>query len=538
MNVMRKIFPLPIQEIEEYLNFMSNRLEKLSVTGSGPIALFELHMDYPTHIAYGEISFLLKKRGITPVGHKAIMDSKMLDRLIFHLNKWISIEKGLNLPFYIFRGLGMNRFSHPKFSVKRKHSVKDAVRKLTFQNDKASVLRLEYAGILVGDLFYDWHMNQRKLGTIEIGSKVFLKDLSRFLRSVNYWDSYFRSNNVYAVFVSHTCYSQGILTRMAIKHGSKSFQITADRMYQLTSEKPIADREFLEYNSSKNNQFGYHVDIRRAKDKLQKIKSGNQEIDAAHSLVSGYAGSNTQKVLESTQKVKCLIAAHCFSDAPHAYGNQLFPDYFEWFKFLLKESSSKDDSEWYLRPHPAFSTADWKIFTGLVSDYPHVKVLPLDVSIPELINQGIGAVFTSHGTVAFEAALEGALVIAASTNAGFCNFSFALIPDSIDDLSRMISEISSLVKNRSLDKNEIFHYYDLHHLRSEQSWLFKEDYRNLVKTVGGLRAQFSNPKTFEFWMKYVGTEEKINTIQSEIMRFIDSNDYFYKYIGSSKTDTF
>ena len=39
------------------------------------------------------------------------------------------------------------------------------------------------------------------------------------------------------------------------------------------------------------------------------------------------------------QKIKVLITTHCFYDVPHALGELLFPDFYEWLKYLAQISN-------------------------------------------------------------------------------------------------------------------------------------------------------------------------------------------------------
>ena len=41
--------------------------------------------------------------------------------------------------------------------------------------------------------------------------------------------------------------------------------------------------------------------------------------------------------LKNLQNKKNILATHCFTDAVHAYGESIFPDY-EWLMFLGKKS--------------------------------------------------------------------------------------------------------------------------------------------------------------------------------------------------------
>ena len=42
---------------------------------------------------------------------------------------------------------------------------------------------------------------------------------------------------------------------------------------------------------------------------------------------------------------------HTIYDSPHIFGKMLFPDFYEWLKFIVKEVS-KNNLECFLKLHP------------------------------------------------------------------------------------------------------------------------------------------------------------------------------------------
>ena len=66
-----------------------------------------------------------------------------------------------------------------------------------------------------------------------------------------------------------------------------------------------------------------------------------------------------KKAIKQNDNTKILIAAHCFNDAVHVYGNNLFPDFYEWLKFLGEFSlKHKNKYDWYIKIHPAHYDAN------------------------------------------------------------------------------------------------------------------------------------------------------------------------------------
>ena len=71
-----------------------------------------------------------------------------------------------------------------------------------------------------------------------------------------------------------------------------------------------------------------------ADERLKRRFSGEIGVDMAYSTKSAYGVSKHPRLIKKSNKTKILIAAHCFFDSPHAYGNNLFPDFYEWLLFL------------------------------------------------------------------------------------------------------------------------------------------------------------------------------------------------------------
>lgn len=515
------------ENIRRYRQFMHKRLATVPVTKPKTIALFELHMDYPTHIAYGEISIVLRKMGIEPYGFKPIQDLKVGARLQFYFQKLFRIDKGQNWSFHIFRSIGINSFLIPKQSIRTFMNSRAKMKELVFTN-KDDVLSFRINDVLLGDLFYDWHMNRRKIGTITISSGIFRRDLRKFLKAYYYWDAIFATKTIHSVFVSHTCYAQGILTRVAIKYSVHSLLITGDRMYKMNDKQLYADSEYEYYNPQSQKQFGYEFSAERAQNYILELRKGRLGVDASHAQVSGYTSENTLQVIEKSERQKNLIVAHCFSDSPNGFGLQLYPDYYEWLTAIL-EISVKVDADWYIRPHPGFINSDFQVYNSFLLKYPHVIDVGIKVSIPELIKQGITTVLTSHGTVGFEAALEGAIVIGASKRAFYKNYSFVTIPKSREDLIKVVSALNKPGGKHNFSMEEIYHYCDFHHLRSESSWLFREKYERFLQSVGGLRKQFTNPATFGSWLSMSANDVDLQQNEELIANFIQQDSYFYKF---------
>jgi hypothetical protein len=151
----------------------------------------------------------------------------------------------------------------------------------------------------------------------------------------------------------------------------------------------------------------------------------------------------------------------------------------------------------------------------------------------DLIEQGIDVVLTVYGTIAFEAAELGALVIGASKRAPHSNYKFALCPESIAEYEDFLLNVDTLKKNHTISRNEVLHFFDLHHLRTSSALFFGEDFEGFLNKVGGYSAQFTNPKVLEYWQRRYSELELINSQVTELDSFINSDRRSLRSFGAS-----
>ena len=64
--------------------------------------------------------------------------------------------------------------------------------------------------------------------------------------------------------------------------------------------------------------------------------------------------SDNERVLPKNNKIKILITTHDFFDSVHAFGDLIFPDFYEWILFMAKKSKNSK-YEWYIKTHPSYS---------------------------------------------------------------------------------------------------------------------------------------------------------------------------------------
>jgi hypothetical protein len=387
---------------------------------------------------------------------------------------------------------------------------------------KEAILQLVYRGVLVGDLFYDWHLSKRGLPTLDTHSIVFKMDLTEFLIRAKAWDKFLQKNKVEMIVVTHAVYLQGIVVRFGSKFKAKVFLVTHEKLHQLSEEMFLADSEWIYYNTNQEFKLGHPRNIENSRRMLGRLQEGSKKVDVAHSFVNGMAGDSVTQIIVNKSRVKVLIAAHCFSDSPHTNGLHLFPDFVEWLNWL-GEFSLSTDYEWYVKQHPAFFPSDYGVLEDFCRRYPNIKLVEHTYSNVELVKQGINVVLTVYGTIAFEAASLGCLVINASSASPHANFDFSISPSCQSDYYKTLTDLENVLKTWKINELSILHFYDIHHLRRNFNWLFQDDYSTLATEQG---IDFGNPlELFNYFISQVAQTDLQNKIQLCINDFIASSDY-------------
>lgn len=511
-------------DIESFIQ--SNRIHQKNVTKGDAVALFELQVTYPAYIGYSYFARILESQGVNLIGYRPVNDLSKLSLLTFKILRTIPLDNGVNWPFRIMRSFGVTKFVLPARDSKKIEALEDYFLEYTSMN-KSQKLKFKINDVLVGDLFYDWHLRQRGLSTITEDSQLLWVDFCQFFETFMWWENFFHCNRVDSVFVSHSVYSQGILARIGMKNNSNVFLVGADRVYRLTHNNLHPDMEFLSYKPATKKQFGYLTDLDRARIAINSLRDGNQSLSSAHSYVSGYKGFENRRVIEQNGKINILIAAHCFSDAPHATGDFHFADFEEWLNFLgHKSSQTLDKYNWYIKAHPAFFETDKIHFARIVANFPWIQPIPSDFSNLDLFKQGVQVVLTIFGTIAFEAAYENVLVINASNNCPHMNYEFSLRPKSLLEYEAMIDAIPNYLTEFVINPGDILHFYDLHHLRKNSNIYFREYYPELLTLVGGYSAVATSPEVFKFWIRRNYEKSLDETFLSEFIAFYEGANYF------------
>ena len=438
------------------------------------------------------------------------------------------IKSMLGSPGYrIFKSFGVSSLIIPSLN---KHLSKESNRIYNEQtgliNNKDDVEKITINGVLFGDLIYDYYLNYYKLPSIDFESKNFRVHLKYCIQLIVYWNNFFVENDVAAINVSHTVYTNAIPLRVAISFDVNCFQCNESHVYRLTHDNIFAYKDFVNYkklfaNLENNEKIS---GIKKAKQRIEKRFSGEVGVDMAYSKKSAFTAPIKDRLLSESDKIKILVAPHCFFDSPHPFGLNLFPDVFEWLEELVRVSI-ETDYEWYIKTHPDFIIETKSLIEDFFRPHSNFKILPSNSSHLQLIEEGIDFALTMYGTIGFEYAAMNKPVINASLNNPHIAYDFNINPKSREEYKEILMNLQDV--KHQINVNDVYEYYYMKHLFFNCNWLWK-NFELMASHFNPLdrsaRYRQKNEEVYSYWIEN-WSEKRHEEIINNLNKFVDSGDY-------------
>ena len=370
--------------------------------------------------------------------------------------------------FKIYSIFSFGRVIFPKKILSNFFINQETNRILKKITSKKSLEKLKISGVLIGDLIYDTYLRDNDLATIEVTSFHFKSYLSKIIHLFYFWDSYLKDKRIKGIIISHSVYLMGMVGRIAMNKNIDTYQVGSHATYKLTKNKYIrwSDQGSYKRNFDKLSKTQKSKAILSAKKNLDLRFKGKKDfrymVSQPINPVFNKDFQYMKKAIKQNDNTKILIAAHCFNDAVHVYGNNLFPDFYEWLKFLGEFSlKHKNKYDWYIKIHPAHYDANIDKFNFFLEKYPKFNLLDKYVSANQIIKENIDIVLTVFGSVAHEYPLFGIPVINAGNNP-HSGFKFSYNPKNIKDYLSLLKKIPKIKCN--INESDIYVFYYMHHL--------------------------------------------------------------------------
>jgi hypothetical protein len=468
---------------------------------------------HSAHIAYSYLSNVLASEFRADIFAYSQRPCRTLSQKIIFKIREIA---GQN-EFGVYKSFGASSFIDLSLNneqrIRARHLFEDIFGRL---QTKLDIESLTVDGVWIGDLVYDSYLMTCKVPTIDKERPDFKRSLLESLEIFVFWEDFINSNNICALNVSHCVYNLAIPLRIAVLKGIPVFQANATHVYRMDSNNLFAYNDFIYYRErfaslpSDVQQAG----LEEAQKRIERRFAGEVGVDMPYSTKSAYGSSRHGRLLKQSQRKKILIATHCFFDSPHSFGNNLFPDFYEWLDFLGK-MTEETDYDWYIKTHPDYLPGTMEIIKTFIAKCPKFNLLPADASHHQIIAEGIDFALTVYGTIAFEYAALGIPVINASQNNPHIAYDFNLHAKDVDDYRCILTSRDKL--DFSIDKLQGYEYYFMRHIFNTENMFFKE------YTPDCYNDQFTS-LVYESWLKEWNLEKHHNII-SAVKTFILSQDF-------------
>jgi hypothetical protein len=360
----------------------------------------------------------------------------VLRRFWHHFSKTRSSEDFGRFAFYA--AISSSKLVRPRPSVLDKRTAEKFMKMSESSlQSKEQVERLVVLGVWVGDLLYDDYLAKTNQPTLNPEAPEFQRHLKDFLERFFWWHRVL-SRKKYQLVLSSLVYGQGVVPRLASHFGIESLNVSLHDVYRVRPDHP---------------GFYYHTQLGELLDSvpsetIQRLwPRAIEALSPIGNVVNNYNfylplpfGKEISSVRDFGRgELVVLVALHQFTDSPHALGNQVFPDFFEWAKFVA-EVAMRTNYKWLIKPHP-FSPNDVKVAQDLFSDSSRFSIIDAQTSNAQLARVGLAAVLTVFGSIAVEMAYMGVTPITSALACSYKDFGFARNAQSRHELEKLIFDI-------------------------------------------------------------------------------------------------
>jgi hypothetical protein len=486
------------------------------------IALFELNYMQSSLIAYSYLaSAVQSKYGASIVAYNPNYFSGWVKKSLNKLMKLFQLRE-----YGAYKSFGVNKFIDINPSIQQKIEARILVEKLNEQiKTKRDIEEIALRGIWIGDLIYDTYLRRYSKATIELSSKDFREFLVKTIEIFLYWEYFFKNNDVCFINVSHCVYDLAIPLRIAISKGIPAFQSSITHVYRMSNKDYFAYNDFFYFPKTYQEmpEDFKSAGIDEAKRRIERRFAGEVGVDMGYSTKSAYQLGQHKRLLSKSSKIKILIATHCFFDSPHSYGNNLFPDFYEWLDYLGKISLATD-YDWYIKTHPDSLPGNKRILEDFIKKYPKFSILPADSSHHQIIADGLDVALTVYGTIGFEYAALGIPIINCSVNNPHIAYDFNIHPKSLDEYHYLLINLEEL--NLAINKNQVYEYYFMRNIYNTAN-IFFNNYNATIKKLRGYSSQFTDRVYVEWIAEW--TPAKHDSILRAFQNYLDTEDYRMEY---------
>jgi hypothetical protein len=507
------------KHLRAYVNF-NKKIWVKKRRGNENKVLVEVNSMCSSHQSYAYLCNILSDKYNAKIcGYDADLYNNLYERLASILGKIFNLGQ-----YCVYRSFGVNSYVDAEIKSHSKAAILIYDEIIPNLKRKEDALAISISGIVLGDLIYDSYLRRYDEITVDVNDSEYRRYLLKAIALFLFWKDYFDINDVRALVISHCVYMHAIPLRIALAKNIPVYQASLTHIYKLSMQQYFAYQDFDEYRVEfkKINQSDAREALEISKDILRRRISGHGGVDvlqksAIYEKTELNITANPENYNLNAKYI--LIAAHVFNDAPHTYGDFLFADFFDWIDFLNSKAKVDKNYIWLLKLHPDTSINLYKKINQVSDRWNSLVILEPTTTNNTVINMGIKAVLTVHGSIAVEFAMLDIPVISASHNNLYRAYSFVKTARSLEELNYFIDNVNLLFNHNN--KKEIYEFYYMNNIYKYN--IFVNDYKEMLISVGGYYSQFK-PLVYDYFVSNFSFETH-KKIMRNIYKYLDSNKY-------------
>lgn len=309
--------------------------------------------------------------------------------------------------------------------------------------------RVEYKGILIGDLIYDTYIRMMPGKYRPERNFNLFKYILFAIMNYKQVSKVFDAHDVEYLVVADKCYlNHGILYRVAVQRGIHTLL-------------PVKELKLINKNNIYSHIYHPEISLEEMSNELDKVDldyevetyfkarfSGDiEQVDVLSSYKNKimYSKKSLEELLSLNPKKKnVIIMPHAFSDFPHI-AKGLYSDYYVWLVTLLKIIRSVDNVNWLIKPHPtSYMFNENGVVENLLDELEvnNVKLIPSDMNTAS-VKDFADVVLTVRGTAGLEFATFGIPVVTAGEGC-YSGYGIDISPLSVSDYERKIRSLDNI----------------------------------------------------------------------------------------------
>ena len=355
-----------------------------------------------------------------------------------------------------------------ELSKKRHHLFVDVKSRVKSKKD---LFDLHVEGIWIGMDIYE-SILRSGVPTVDLEKNITWRIVFYALTYFVFFQEAFYVKKIKAVALSHDNYiGMGLIARIAYSKKVPVYLANSFGILKTTKSHQIYEI-FKDYkNIFEGLEKSKKLDaISWSKSILNRRIGGEVGVEMSYQKKSAHHNKLIERQTSIGSKFKVIVATHCFYDSPHGYGGMIFPDFYEWLKFL-GNLSVETDYEWYLKPHADYLPGTLEVLKGITQEFPKFRIIDPDVSWSQLKAEGADTVLTCYGSLGHELPLLGWKVINASYNPHI-SYEFNWHANDIDHYEELIRSLQQLGPIRDADK--IYEFFYVHKkMMHEENFFFE-----------------------------------------------------------------